>query len=617
VAAVCGDDDDVPDSNNAPIIDYDVWARLVKYVRSVPPVLLHVDEETVGVDAKFRVGAPVQLRVGTVVFLCDHDWLLAERARLISKFRAAVRVTTIVIHFVRPLTREVADPPRLVAQIMRSMRNLSAATVVEAGAARDEDTGAYVGADGGRRFRYRRFIGVRSGSTRAGNVIGLLPPRATVRLDEGTFLGEQLALEVTPLPPQRTVTSAAGRDDANRQCGCARRRQDGASDRVPFPFVHPSLGCSGAHVRRCVIVQGCEVRGLERMQVASLVWGRFLLRGGSALLGSALRGLMTCCCVRGAARRRRRRHPALLSESAIEELLHMRALSDRGSGGNSLAAGTQVNYARYDQLRREIRIIVLRRARRGHATTMASPDRASGALSKLRTTGYNQLGDAVAASWRPAATPESVLDQLISDETARLMARFEEALDDVDPREASGYRYTPHPVDTSRVKLPSGVLDMCELIAENCHEVWSVGRIAQGWRWGPVRDNARKLHPDLIPYSDLTEETKQYDRDTAFASIKVVLAMGYVVEKSAGGGAARDPWVFGQRAAARGETYVPRPFPSTEVTLPRELQQLAELLAENTHEIWAVARKAQGWVFGPSRDDARKRHNGLVPYFYL
>ena len=30
--------------------------------------------------------------------------------------------------------------------------------------------------------------------------------------------------------------------------------------------------------------------------------------------------------------------------------------------------------------------------------------------------------------------------KMISDETARLMGRFEEALDDVDPREASGFR---------------------------------------------------------------------------------------------------------------------------------------------------------------------------------
>ena len=80
----------------------------------------------------------------------------------------------------------------------------------------------------------------------------------------------------------------------------------------------------------------------------------------------------------------------------------------------------------------------------------------------------------------------------------------------------------------------------------------------------------------------------------------------------AGSTAAR-PWVFGQ-AVASGETYAPLPFPSKEIVLPRDLRQLVELLAENTHEIWAEARRAQGWVYGPVRDDAQKRHNGLVPY---
>ncbi len=307
-------------------IDYDVWARFMVYLRKMPPVLLHVDEETVG-DAKFRLGTPVQLSVGAVVFLCDYDWLLAERARLRGKFRAAVRVIMVVINFMRPLTRadRQASRPRRASMVMRSIRNFADAVArdEEAGAARDEDTGAYVGPDGGRRFRYRRFIGVRSGSTRAGNVIGLLPARATVLLDEGTFLGEQLALEVTPLPPR-----AAGQDDAAAaaaaaacKCGgcCARRRRRSAAATAAFPAAHPSIGCTGAHVRRCVVVQGCEVRGLERMQVASVVWGRFLLRSVFRLLWGALYHLLACRWVRAAARRR----PALLSEPVIERLLRV------------------------------------------------------------------------------------------------------------------------------------------------------------------------------------------------------------------------------------------------------------------------------------------------------
>jgi hypothetical protein len=95
--------------------------------------------------------------------------------------------------------------------------------------------------------------------------------------------------------------------------------------------------------------------------------------------------------------------------------------------------------------------------------------------------------------------------------------------------------------------------------------------------------------------------------------------MGYVDDRTPEADA-HTPWAFGRRAAP-GQTYVPRPSPSTGVRLHRELRQLAELLAENTHEIWTAAQQAQGWVFGPARDDApraaasQRPEVGLVPYF--
>lgn len=107
-------------------------------------------------------------------------------------------------------------------------------------------------------------------------------------------------------------------------------------------------------------------------------------------------------------------------------------------------------------------------------------------------------------------------------EVINIMRRFETCLATVeDPREAHGYGYVPSPIDTSSVRLPSSVLAVGELIAENCHEVWATGRIGDGWTWGETRDNASLKHPDLIPYSMLTEETKQYDRDTSFETLKV------------------------------------------------------------------------------------------------
>ncbi len=44
------------------------------------------------------------------------------------------------------------------------------------------------------------------------------------------------------------------------------------------------------------------------------------------------------------------------------------------------------------------------------------------------------------------------------------------------------------------------------------HARWAADRYLDGWSYGPVRDNARKLHPQLIPYAELSEAMKDLDR---------------------------------------------------------------------------------------------------------
>jgi len=92
--------------------------------------------------------------------------------------------------------------------------------------------------------------------------------------------------------------------------------------------------------------------------------------------------------------------------------------------------------------------------------------------------------------------------------------------------------YTPRPLDTSVVTLPSPLLDLLERLAENTHEVWAAQRIADGWSFGPQRDDAKKQHPCLIPYGDLPESEKEYDRKTAAEALKAVIVLGYTVSKS-------------------------------------------------------------------------------------
>ena len=92
-------------------------------------------------------------------------------------------------------------------------------------------------------------------------------------------------------------------------------------------------------------------------------------------------------------------------------------------------------------------------------------------------------------------------------------------------------KYIPKPVDTTQVVLPQELLDLGEAIAENVHEVWAQGRLSEGWTYGPEKDGIKKQTPCLVPYSDLPEEEKAYDRNTAFETIKFILAKGFRIVK--------------------------------------------------------------------------------------
>jgi len=83
------------------------------------------------------------------------------------------------------------------------------------------------------------------------------------------------------------------------------------------------------------------------------------------------------------------------------------------------------------------------------------------------------------------------------------------------------------------VSLNEEFRQVIELLARNAHENWARQRLADGWRYGPERHDGRKEHPDLVPYDELPEAEKEYDRTTAIETLKTIIALGYRVERSA------------------------------------------------------------------------------------
>jgi hypothetical protein len=91
--------------------------------------------------------------------------------------------------------------------------------------------------------------------------------------------------------------------------------------------------------------------------------------------------------------------------------------------------------------------------------------------------------------------------------------------------------YTPRPIDTSSVALDRSLDALIERLAANNHDNWARQRLADGWRYGERRDDSNKLHPDLVPYDDLSESEREYDRISVISTLKAITALGYSIRK--------------------------------------------------------------------------------------
>ena len=103
-------------------------------------------------------------------------------------------------------------------------------------------------------------------------------------------------------------------------------------------------------------------------------------------------------------------------------------------------------------------------------------------------------------------------------------------IQNANPQETIKDKYIPNPISTNDVTLSSEILELSEKIAENVHEVWAQSRIAEGWTYGPQRDDTKKEHPCLVPYNELPEIEKEYDRHTSQETLKVIMKLGFKIK---------------------------------------------------------------------------------------
>jgi len=92
-------------------------------------------------------------------------------------------------------------------------------------------------------------------------------------------------------------------------------------------------------------------------------------------------------------------------------------------------------------------------------------------------------------------------------------------------------RYQPKPLTTAGVELTSDLSELVEQLAESNHDHWAQQRLDQGWTYGAERDDTRKTHPGLVPYDQLSESEKQYDRTSVVETLKAIIAAGYEIRR--------------------------------------------------------------------------------------
>lgn len=90
--------------------------------------------------------------------------------------------------------------------------------------------------------------------------------------------------------------------------------------------------------------------------------------------------------------------------------------------------------------------------------------------------------------------------------------------------------YVPQPIDTNDIELPVELEELVEKMSKNVHEVWAETRLKQGWTYGEQRDDKKKTHPCLVPYEDLPEEEKEYDRNTSIGTLKLIMKLGFKIK---------------------------------------------------------------------------------------
>jgi hypothetical protein len=164
--------------------------------------------------------------------------------------------------------------------------------------------------------------------------------------------------------------------------------------------------------------------------------------------------------------------------------------------------------------------------------------------------------------------------------------------------------------------------DEIEWLARVEHERWMAQRVLNGWKFSPARDDAKKLHPDMVPYAQLAEDRKELDRAAVREVPGLLMQAGFglrrIAEITVSGptGAWQSSASYEQAIIALLEelrAQAREPLLWTDLESPMACSAAALAVERGLARIGAVVRGDVEALMGRQADDAdRSRVRGLL-----
>jgi ryanodine receptor 2 len=154
--------------------------------------------------------------------------------------------------------------------------------------------------------------------------------------------------------------------------------------------------------------------------------------------------------------------------------------------------------------------------------------------------------------------------------------------------------YVPRRIPLDTMEVPRAALPLVAVVAKTMHESWFGTRERLGWVHGPEFDAALKMHPDLVPFEELSEDAQERHEAAAAETIKLLVSAGYAINRT---------------EEEKNRTQYTK--------VPDKLIRVLELIAYHLHEVWCKDKMTKGYKYGVMRSDKTKTHPAIVPYYLL